>query len=901
MSTGGAAADRPAWRAALPFASLLFLLVGAHGLLETARDSLFLRSQPVSHLPWVYLAVTLAVLLVTPIQGWLWGRQASSRALASTLLAASALTIGFWAISRGAMAVNAFYVWTALFSSLIFAQFWLTADEAFDAAQARRWFGFIGAGGLVGGVGGTVVARLTLAFAPPRMLLLISAILTLLAAVMAWQWRCGDGGHRSAKPEVAVLRSVPRDARSDPYLRWLTLLALVPALAATLVDFIFKASISQHVARDQIPFVVADAYVAQSVLALIVELVLVRTLLGSAGVTRSLLLLPVLLFAAAAGFAVVSSLALAMVLKILDGGLRPSLHRVSNELLYVPVPPARRRVLKPSIDTLGQRGGQTVASVLLLSLQNLQSAPVLVAAAVAAAALGWLQVVRALRARYLQLFREQLSDGRIRAVWPQTLDLRAAETLVAALGAYDSRQVIMAMELLAHHGRLRMIPALILYHPDARVVRTALSHFAETPREDVDALFPFLLSHPDPGVRAAGVERWAMADKPPDGLAKLTEDSSPLVRAAALVALSSAPSGGEAMEKVRAIAQTGNLEERRALARAIAEAPRPELQEILETLFQTPDTEIRREVIRSAQRLPSPVFVPGLILMLASPQLRGVARGALAAIGQPALDALAEQIRSERTPYQVAREIPSTLARFPAEQAAPLLLERLTLPRGGLDRFRALRALNQLRRQNPTLPLSTEALEKALSIELSTVFKDRALRLATQHFAANDVDGPTASLLLELLRGKEILAIERVFRNLQLLFPMERVEHVYLGLRSQRSGLRAAAEELLLELLEAPWREPLLAVADPDAPGPEPHRAPWSVAQLHGSEAFLEALLGHASEIICVLAAHLASERGWTEALPRLRTLSASLQGESAALVSAAISRLEQKEQPVHA
>ena len=120
MSTGGAAADRPAWRAALPFASLLFLLVGAHGLLETARDSLFLRSQPVSHLPWVYLAVTLAVLLVTPIQGWLWGRQASSRALASTLLAASALTIGFWAISRGAMAVNAFYVWTALFSSLIF-------------------------------------------------------------------------------------------------------------------------------------------------------------------------------------------------------------------------------------------------------------------------------------------------------------------------------------------------------------------------------------------------------------------------------------------------------------------------------------------------------------------------------------------------------------------------------------------------------------------------------------------------------------------------------------------------------------------------------------------------------------------------------------------------------------
>ena len=145
MSTGQAAADRPAWRVALPFAALLFLLVGAHGLLETARDSLFLRSQPVSRLPWVYLAVTVAVLVVTPVQSWLWGRRAGTRALAFTLLGAAALTAGFWTI-HGPAAVNAFYVWTALFSSLTFAQFWLTADEAFDAAQARRLFGIIGAG-----------------------------------------------------------------------------------------------------------------------------------------------------------------------------------------------------------------------------------------------------------------------------------------------------------------------------------------------------------------------------------------------------------------------------------------------------------------------------------------------------------------------------------------------------------------------------------------------------------------------------------------------------------------------------------------------------------------------------------------------------------------------------------
>ncbi|HZX42860.1 MAG TPA: hypothetical protein VFE93_13550, partial [Myxococcaceae bacterium] len=35
---------------------------------ETARDSLFLAGQPISRLPWLYLAVTVVVLPVTQLQ-----------------------------------------------------------------------------------------------------------------------------------------------------------------------------------------------------------------------------------------------------------------------------------------------------------------------------------------------------------------------------------------------------------------------------------------------------------------------------------------------------------------------------------------------------------------------------------------------------------------------------------------------------------------------------------------------------------------------------------------------------------------------------------------------------------------------------------------------------------------
>ena len=877
------------------FTLLLFMLVGAHTLLETARDSLFLRTQPVSRLPWVYLAVAVAVLVVTPAQVWVLRRKTGRLVLTATLLVATALTLAFWAAPKSALVVNAFYVWTALFASLVFTQFWLGPAEAFDTGEAKSVFAFIGAGGLVGAVAGAATARLVLMVSRPRALLLVSAALTLGAAVIAGISR-SPSRQSTAAPEVVVLRAVPQEAIHDPYLRLLTLLALVPAVAATLVDYVFKSAVASQVVPRNIPEVVANAYLAQTLLGLVVELVAVRFLLGYEGVTRSLLLLPVALLAAATGFAVVSTVAVAVCLKVLDGGLRPSLYRVSSELLYVPVPPARRRLLKPSIDTVGQRTGQSAASVLLLLVQNLASAPTLAAVGIVGAAAAWIQVIRSLRSRYVQLFRAQLASGRPETARLPKLDLDVAQTLVAALGSHETREVLTAMDLLARYGRLRLVPALILYHPEPVIVRSALEHFEGSDRSDVDALLPFLLKHGDEFVRSAGVRRWATAKRANDELQAMGADPSPLVRATALVALSGMPAGAELTSRMQALARGVNVEERRALAHAIADAPRPDLTPLLEVLFAWPDLETRAEVIRSTRRLvPAGAerFVPHLGAMLAEPKLRSVARDALVAIGEPALQWLTGQLRDPSASFQVAREIPATVARFPYAQSAPVLVERIGSAQGGLIRFRALRALNQIHREHPDVSFQRTALEAALRLELSKVFKNRVLRLAAARSGHAKGDCPAGALLLEILEGKETFAIERAFRVLQLLFPKERLERVYLGWRSHRPELRSAAEELLFELLDAPWREAMLALLDSDALGPSELRPPWSVLDLEKPELFMSALLGHSSELIRILAASLAAEFGWVETVPGLRTASEGMQPGGRELVSNAIAKLE--------
>jgi AAA family ATP:ADP antiporter len=237
------------------------------------------------------------------------------------LLASGAVTLGFWAVARSHSAVLAFYVWTALFSSLVFVQFWLTADEAFGVSDAKRSFGFIAAGGLVGAVTGSGVARLVLGYTDPRLLLLLSVGLTVGAAGLGYALARRSCEGSPTEPEMTVTSAVPGYMKGDPYLRLLALLALLTAASATLVDYLFKAAVVAGVAPEHIPRLVANVYLGQSALELLVELVVVKTLLQSTGVTAARPAALVVL-GGASGFAV-GGLAVLLGLKILDGGLRP--------------------------------------------------------------------------------------------------------------------------------------------------------------------------------------------------------------------------------------------------------------------------------------------------------------------------------------------------------------------------------------------------------------------------------------------------------------------------------------------------------------------------------------------------------------------------------------------------
>ena len=177
---------------------VLFGMLAAHTILETARDALFLSRLPPSQLPWVYLAMAGTALAVWRAFPSRWST--GPNALPVLILLCAVGTAIFWACRSltSPWALRALYVWTGLVSTLAAVQFWVLVGEMFTITQAKRVYSIIGLGSLLGAVAGGTLARLLSARTAAADLLLASAAIMALTCVPAVLLR----GPRAAAPST---------------------------------------------------------------------------------------------------------------------------------------------------------------------------------------------------------------------------------------------------------------------------------------------------------------------------------------------------------------------------------------------------------------------------------------------------------------------------------------------------------------------------------------------------------------------------------------------------------------------------------------------------------------------------------------------------------------------------
>jgi ATP/ADP translocase len=805
-----------------PLTAIAFLVIfgvlAAHTILETARDALFLARLPPSQLPWMYLA--MAAMAVT-LSNWSTRTLRGPRALASLLAVCAAGTLLFWwtASSLGAWTLRALYVWTGLVSTLAAVQFWLVVSEIYTITQAKRVYPVIGLGSLLGAVAGGGLARLVSAHVDPRHLLLLSAAVLAATAFGPARLLRGPGsiGANVGADAQPAFADALRLIRRHSYLSRLAAIVLISTLAVTLADYVFKAAVARTVPAAQLASFFASFYTLLNALALATQLCLLSWLMRVLGVNRALWVLPALLALGATGVAVGGGLVAALLLKGADGVLRPSLHRFGMELLFVPIPDHLRQAAKMT-DVLGQRGGQAVASMFILAWLAAGGRSAVLAIAAAVLCLMWIASTVNIKSHYLEIFRAALRNGTLQdTMHLPALDMGALEALFASLNSQDDAEVLGALDLLDEEGRAQLVPALILYHPSRAVVFRALNILAESGRVDFVPIADRLIDSPDAETRALAVRARSTVRPEAAVLRRAADDPSPLVRATGIVGLIA---GGWASDDARQIIDellmSSSVETHMALARAIERQPSADFEGVLLQLATSSDSRVLRHVVHGMAKIKRPSFLGKLLLMLAQRDVRNETRVALLEYGDDALRMLDLALADGRLSRPVRRQIPHTIIRFAPEQAAFVLQQHLVGQSDGLIRFKVLRALGRIVADHPKVPLDETVLHQATrrAIDVAAELLYWRINLGRGAAVQRQRLTPGHSLIILLIRDKERHAIERIFRLLGLTFRGEDLRSIHRGLTNANPKVRAGSRELLENLLAAPLRESVIGLVD---------------------------------------------------------------------------------------
>ena len=863
---------------------VLFLLIGAHTTLETARDALFLTKLPPSQLNLVYIALAGLSFFVAAGSTRLAQRFGRRNALIGTLCLAAVATTILHAMTPTPRVVMALYVFSGLVGAVLSPQFWLLAAQMFTSSQGRRLFGPIASGGVVGGVAGAGAAALLLGRYPVTSLLLVAAFAFVGTALLLTTLALpGDGDEVTRQLEASPPQQQPAPKPSlalsqQPYVWRVALLVGLSTAAVLTVDYLFKSTAAQNIPPERLGQFFARYYAVMNGVSLVVQLFVAGLIVRRVGVAGATGVMPALLvLGGVASFATGGALLPVLGMRMVDGALRHSLNRVATELLYLPMPTAVRERGKSLIDTVLSRSVQALTAGVLFALGMMGIlSPRLLAAIVVALCLSWAAVAVGLRRPYLDLFRRALARGTLQLGTEATeLDLNAAEALVEAMASPEPVQVIAALDVLDQRRRTKLIPALILYHDANDVLFRALEIFSASTRTDWIPLGERLLSHADETVRVAAVRGLARHGVE-SALARATEDTSPTVQgyAALHLALRSEVVDVSSHPQLTAmVAEAGELGDakRRVLLTAIADVADPRAASLVLDIATSPmlgRAEATISVLaRAMKAVHDPRFIPFCIARLSMRPGREAFRQALVAMAEPALDALEAALSDPETPRGMRVHIPRTIADFGSQRACDFLMTRLEMERDGLIRYKVLRGLGHVAASHE-VKVDRAKVEKQAQRNLLEHLRVTSLRVALEGGKGDSIDtSPSEELLVGLLANKETQALERAFRLLKIAHKREDIHRVHIAATSKDKRARSNAGEFLDTLLFGRSQRELralfrLVVDDLDAPTRVRRGAPYLGVIPNDRDEALAALIEDPDEALATLSSYYALSLG---------------------------------------
>ncbi len=823
----------------------IFLVVSTLLIVKPVSSAQFLDEFGAEELPYAFVLVSiLAAVTVT-----LYTRQirliSYDRLIVRTLYLCIASLALFWALTYFDLALRpslyAFYVWTALYAVIVTSQFWILANAVFNARQARRLFGVIGAGAIGGGIFGGYLTTILAPVVGGSHLLLLCMLFLLICVKITRVVTAQAGDRFSVVPDTEAADSNPiRLLLSSRHLAYLAAIVGISVLVAKLIEYQFSAIASEQIAdADELTAFFGFWLSTVNIVSLLIQLFLTARIVSRFGVAVSLLFLPCAILIATLGVLFYPLLITAVLLKMSDGSLKQSINKAGMELLALPIPNEIKRQAKSLIDVLVDSLATGLGGLLLIVLTLSLSLSLRSISLVTIALIGvWIYLVVRVRREYVHSFRLKI-ESETPATEPALAESgnRVFEGIAALLGDSDPAQVRKGLAMIADLRNPQLLPALerLITHADPAIQSEALRQLYYYPASKQFEQVRKLVRSPSAALKTQAIHYLFQhsPDTRRDLLQMYLGDEDYLLRGAALLCAARESRDNDDYKsyfqladrierKLEQVDEISDPARRRYIkctcAEAIGAARLRELYGRLLTMLNERDADVVRAALLAMGQTEDEIFISAILRYLPRGRYRRTAGEALRSYGPEIVDLLALELAISDASPALRVVLPEVIASFAVQRSATLLLRQLDEPDPRV-RNAVIAALHRLRRHHAHLSFDDKPIvrrllgESELYLQTLAALRAEPVRGDAQAQHRPEVTAAQAALrhALELRLDSNL---QRIFRLLGLKYPPSDIDQVYLGICSDREELRSSAVEFLDNLLESSLKRAIIPIVE---------------------------------------------------------------------------------------
>lgn len=836
----------------------IFLIITVLLLVKPTITALFLSHLGSAKLPYAYLLVAVVAMSSSFFYNWLILRFPIKSVAATTIVLFSICFFILSYIIDNSIISNwvlyFYYLSFALFGVMVTSQFWVIANIIFDMREAKRLFGFIGAGAIAGGIIGGYLTTLITTFFGNGMVILIAAIILLLCLpiiFIVWKIRVEKLNkyikEKRKTRKKTVFSSSLKLVLESKHLLNLALVVGVSVVVAKLIDYQFNDySHRVYTHPHDLASFFGFWFSSFNIVAIVIQLFLTNRLLARFGVSSNMLLLPLSLALGSFLFFIFPELWVVILIKGIDVSFKQSINKASFELSILPVPYETKQLTKPFIDVVVDSVATGLAGFLLIFViikLNIDSSYITLI--ILFFLFVWFLLIYRLRETYFEAFRKNIKSLIVDASDQKESKTVASKTSIIDVFQTGSEEEI--VRLLYHSdGKFTDVymPYLVnlLDHPSNRVKVSALKEvhtvknklilekvqkFIEKTKDDelVYEAMEYLLLHSS-SIKSKVVYYYLDHEKD-------------YIKDAALLCLANASRYNKTLEKKYDL---NKRIESQIAAFSIDENShrKEEIAELLLTIGYSGnrafDPFIEKHLackvpllvtyaIKAAGLSKHEIFIDKLVSLIRKEKYRKEVIKALHGFGEPIVKILFKKDEDEDLADDIRAYIPSIIESFKTRQSV-VVLSHLLNSKDVVVRLNASKVLDNIEDENHrnTIPdkkliqhfydecdyfkntlTGIQTIENSIKIVGNKISNNSEIELEEQ--VARDH-------LRSHLQIQSNESLETIFNLLSLKYKNSDMEVVFLGIKNETETSKINAIEFLENLLNTDFKNKLLPLLE---------------------------------------------------------------------------------------